>query len=165
MKKFEEYYTKNIENKKFYYSAQRMVDVNFRYYLKQKGIYYSARKMKRFYRYNKKIKPKIEMMLSDYFDYVMNYIESNDVLSKINTCKIIVPCYNFTEKKSNPQSYDPCLQYILSWYYDRISSAARGILCSVAKKNKAQQLLNRLEENKVLDVFYKKCRKIHKEKK
>lgn len=164
MEKFEEYYADNIGNKKFYYSAQRKVDANFREHLKEKGISYSARKMRRFYRYNNSRKPKIELILSDYFDYVMNYIESNDILKKINTCRIIVPCYNFTEKESEPKSYDSCLQYILAWYYDRISSAARGILCEEKKKEIAKQLLGKLENNKELNDFYCECRMIHTQK-
>lgn len=159
--KFEEYYNDNIRNINFYYQSQRIVNKIVRDEVLKTKCKYGAYRMKRFYRFNIQRKPKIEKELYDYVKFVMDYILKNKVLLEIAIYKIMIPCSNYTEQSTLCNS--DCWQFILQWQYDRLSQISYNITSSnLGKKQKAVQLLNRIEEYS-LEEFKSVCREKQRE--
>ncbi len=160
---FEEYYI----NKYFYsvgvhFGTQRRVDKVVYSYLKKEGVSCKKSRFKRFYRYNKKRKPKISIEIYYYFKYVMDYILGNEVLTKIALCEIFKQCNLCAKAKDTIIPYKECLEAIFDWQYFRISDDATGLLTPKERKVKAKKLLEALHNYDKFAKFKTKCIDEHK---
>lgn len=156
---YDDFYLENKEKDGFHYRMQKQADKNIIRGLREKGIRCSGWRVKRFYRYKKRGSKKVDNVLYDYFQYVMDYILREEVLTKLMFQYIFQEC-NCPEKKENGN----CLNMILDWQYKRLIKMKTDILqinSNAVIKEAAKKLLDKLNGYPGFEGFRLTCRRIH----
>lgn len=155
---YDEYYLSNREKDGFHYRMQKLADNYIISELKRKGIRCSKWRVKRFYRYKKNGSRRVDHILYDYFQYVMDYILREDVLINLMFQYILQKC-NCPEKKNNKN----CLNTILDWQYKRLVQLETELLQIHSNDHiqaSAGELLRKLEKYQKFEGFKIRCKEI-----
>lgn len=156
---YDDFYFANKEKDGFHYGMQKQANRYIISEFRKKGIRCSRWKLERFCRYKKCGSKKVENVLYDYFQYIMDYILRNDVLTKLMFQFIFQEC-SCSEKKENGN----CLNMILDWQYKRLVKLKTDVLLinsSIKIKEAAKNLLDKLNDYPRFDGFRITCKRIH----
>lgn len=155
---YDKYYLANREKDGFHYRMQRIADNHIINELRRGGIRCRRWRVKRFYRYKENGNRRVDYVLYDYFQRVMDYILREDVLIKLMFQNILHGC-NCSEKVSNKN----CLNIILDWQYKRLVQLETEILkihSNDAVQVSAGGLLRKLESYQKFEGFRINCKNI-----
>ncbi len=153
-----EYYLANREKDGFHYRMQKLADNYIISELKRNGIRCRKWRVKRFYRYKENGSRRVDHILYNYFQYVMDYILREDVLINLMFQNILQEC-NCPEKKNNKN----CLNIILDWQYKRLVQLETEILQIHSNdyiQASAGELLRKLENYQKFEGFKIRCKEI-----
>ncbi len=156
---YKDFYLENKEKDGFHYRMQKQANKYIICELRKKGIRCSRWRLERFCRYRKSGSKKVDNVLYDYFQYVMDYILREDILIKLMFQYIFQGCSCPGEKE-----YGNCLNMILDWQYKRLVKLKTDILMinsSVAIKEAAKNLLDKLNGYSEFEEFRMICKRIH----
>lgn len=156
---YDDFYLANKEKDGFHYRMQKQANKYIINEFRKKGVRCSKWKLERFCRYKKSGSKKVENVLYDYFEFIMDYILRDDILTKLMFQYVFQEC-SCPEKKENGN----CLNMILDWQYKRLVKLKTDLLLinsSVKIKEAAKNLLDKLNGYPRFERFRMTCKKIH----
>lgn len=143
----QEYFNKK-DGDGYHYRMQKLADKKIISELKIKGVRCQRWRVKRFYRYKTNRKVKVDKVLYDYFQYVMDYILAEEVLTDL--------MFEFILKKCKCQGkIGQCLYKLLGYVFEYVNERGTAIL-----KNEivAEKLLDKLKGYPAFEVFRTACK-------
>lgn len=139
---------------RFNYACKCKADIYVRKKLKTRTANHriSRSKMKRFYRYIGKSKPKQNIALVEYFDIIIGYCVKREVLIELLLDSVLKKCPSCTKELIEEPSNDDCLYFILDKHF---LTAISKIDLRIA--NEAYTLVNSLRACQNLPEFKSCC--------